>query len=382
MNCGNYKFAGHTVRIESMYGFIHKMCADYVSEESIEATITISQEDIDFETERNSEEKERTGVGYSFYPAYLETLAVYRKLATLMLDWDVLLFHASAVAVDGRCYLFTAKSGTGKSTHVRLWRKLLGSRVMMVNDDKPLLGITPQGVMVYGTPWDGKHHLSTNTAVPLQAICLVTRGETNSCKEIKPDEILIELLNQSFISRDPLKRLIAINLINKLSKQIKFYKLSCNMELEAAQVSYRAMAPQSIEDILRFDKNLMHHVKGISMEPMLKQGRDLLVVEPEKPIQNFDVVLFKRRNGKYVLHRVTEIHPDHYIITGDNCMKGEVVYPDQILGVMTSFIRKGVQHSISEPAYQQYVKIWHSTYALRFCYNISTRAWRRLKSFF
>lgn len=374
MFSGNYKLAGHTLCIRSQYEYVQSMCADYASTEPVEATISITPQDLDEERAHGEDISESS-------PHYLETLAVYRKIAKVMLQWNVLLFHGSAVAVDGRCYLFTAKSGTGKSTHARLWRELLGERVTMVNDDKPLLHITPQGVTVYGTPWDGKHHLSTNTCVPLRSICLVTRGETNSCVEIKPGDMLEQLISQSFISADLQGRMTAMNLLNILTQQVKFYRMSCNMEPEAAITSYRAMAPQTLEDILRFEGTLIHHVKGISMEPLLKMNRDLLVVErcsQSVPVKMHDVVLFKRRNGQYVLHRVTEIKDDCYLITGDNCMLPEKVYPDQIMGVMTHFTRKGVSHSVTEPGYLRYVAIWHSTYLLRRIYNLSTRAWRKL----
>ena len=106
---------------------------------------------------------------------YLETLAVYRKIAEKMIDYDTILFHGSVIAVDGIGYLFTAKSGTGKSTHTRLWRELFGERAVMVNDDKPLIKVSENGIIVYGTPWDGKHRLSTNTFVPLKGICFMSK---------------------------------------------------------------------------------------------------------------------------------------------------------------------------------------------------------------
>ena len=80
--------------------------------------------------------------------------------------------------MDGEAYIFTAVSGTGKSTHAMLWREVFGERVRMINDDKPLIRITPEGkAVVYGTPWDGKHHLSKNSAFPLKAICWLTRAK-------------------------------------------------------------------------------------------------------------------------------------------------------------------------------------------------------------
>ena len=104
---------------------------------------------------------------------YLETLAVCRKIAERMPEHNTFLFYGSCIAVDGAGYVFTAKSGTGKSTHTRLWRELLDNRATMVNDDKPLIRIADDDAIIYGTPWDGKHPLSHNIAVPLKAICIL-----------------------------------------------------------------------------------------------------------------------------------------------------------------------------------------------------------------
>ncbi len=134
----------------------------------------------------------------SFSDAYLETLAVYRKIADHLLSYDTLLFHGSVIAVDGEGYLFTAKSGgTGKSTHTRLWREYFGERAVMVNDDKPLLRITDSGVTAYGTPWDGKHRLSTNIAVPLKGICILTRDTTNHIEPAEPHAVYPLIVQQT-----------------------------------------------------------------------------------------------------------------------------------------------------------------------------------------
>lgn len=115
--------------------------------------IATTQYDIDFEREKSAREDTKEGIPIrQFSDAYLETLAVYRKIADYLLSCDTLLFHGSVIAVDGEGYLFTAKSGTGKSTHTRLWREYFGERAVIVNDDKPLLHITDSGVTAYGTP--------------------------------------------------------------------------------------------------------------------------------------------------------------------------------------------------------------------------------------
>ena len=198
------RLAGQYFTICPVYDYIREYCKDYIvaditgqsgiddgdteytssgvgdiTTESV-TRITITQSDIDFEREKSAREDIKEGIPIRhFSDAYLETLAVYRKIADYLLSCNTLLFHGSVIAVDGEGYLFTAKSGTGKSTHTRLWREYFGERAVMVNDDKPLLHITDSGMTAYGTPWDGKHRLSTNTAVPLKGICILTRDTTN-----------------------------------------------------------------------------------------------------------------------------------------------------------------------------------------------------------
>ena len=204
--------------------------------------IRITQSDIDFEREKSAGEDIKEGIPIRrFSDAYLETLAVYRKIADHLLSCDTLLFHGSVIAVDGEGYLFTAKSGTGKSTHTRLWREYFGERAVMVNDDKPLLRITDSGVTVYGTPWDGKHRLSTNTAVPLKGICILARDTTNHIEPAEPHAVyplIVQQTNRS-LSSDGMKQ--TLSLIDRMLNVVPVYRLGCNMDIEAAKVAYEGM---------------------------------------------------------------------------------------------------------------------------------------------
>ena len=145
-----YKIADKVAEINSIYEQVHNYCADYQTDEKADYYISITQADIDFERKKSDRERAlegNTDVDYS--DSYLEQLAVYRKIAEKMIDYNTILFHGSVIAVDGEAYLFTAKSGTGKSTHTRLWRKYLGKKAVMVNDDKPLLKNTAEVMTAY-----------------------------------------------------------------------------------------------------------------------------------------------------------------------------------------------------------------------------------------
>jgi energy-coupling factor transporter ATP-binding protein EcfA2 len=240
---GVYELGGKRICINSVYDEIHKLCRQY-SADAGEADFLVetSLEDIAFEREKSRQESEYEGLREKDYDEpYLETLAVYRKIAERMPDYDTMLFHGSCVAVDGSAFLFTAPSGTGKSTHTRLWRQLLGERAIMVNDDKPLLKVTDEGVIAYGTPYNGKHRLGTNTSVPLKAICILTRSADNHIEAITREQAYTMLLQQVYRPADMLKMAKTLELVDRLADSVKLYKLGCNMEISAAQVAYEGM---------------------------------------------------------------------------------------------------------------------------------------------
>lgn len=249
MLVGVYKLADVPVQITSLYDEVQVMCAPYRTDEAPQLCIATTAADIEAESRKSDEERRQEGLPeYRFPQPYLETLAVYRQLATALIARGVLLIHGSVIAVDGEAYLFTALSGTGKSTHVRLWRELFGERAVMVNDDKPLirikngeLKIKNEFPLVYGTPWDGKHHLSTNTCVPLKAIVHLQRGEENHIEPLTPAEMLPVLLQQTFRPQSAVGTLQVMQLLDALSHSVRFYSLHCNMQPEAARIAYEGM---------------------------------------------------------------------------------------------------------------------------------------------
>lgn len=234
--------ADRHISISALHETTRDFCRGYLADKEPDFSLVISQADIDYEREKSEREDALEGIPVrSFTDEYLETLAVYRKIADKMLSFDTLLFHGSAIAVDGAAYLFTAKSGTGKSTHTRLWRETFGDRAYMVNDDKPLLKITDNGVWVCGTPWDGKHRLSKNTIVPLKGICILERGTENTIRCISVQEALPMIFQQSHRPLDPMDLTALLSLVDKLTRQVNIYKLACNMHPDAVTVAYNGM---------------------------------------------------------------------------------------------------------------------------------------------
>ena len=228
--------------MESVYSKVHELCADYRYSGTADFSIRTTRKDIEYEGNKSRNEDIKEGIPIkNFSDDYLETLAVYRKIADKMIDYDTILFHGSVIAVDGIGYLFTAKSGTGKSTHTRLWRELFGERAVMVNDDKPLIKVSENGIMVCGTPWDGKHRLSTNISVPLKAVCVLERSEGNHIEKVTADSVYNMLVQQVYRPQSPQKLLKTLQLIDVLSENVGLYRLGCNMDISAAELAYNVM---------------------------------------------------------------------------------------------------------------------------------------------
>ena len=126
------------------------------------------------------------------------------------------------------------------------------------------------------------------------------------------------------------------------------------------------------EDLLQKEGRLVYKTKGTSMEPMLRQNRDLVIIEvPSARLQKYDVALYTR-GDQYVLHRVIDVRDDHYRIRGDNTYAIEQVPFDAVIGVLKSFNRKGKLHTVTERGYRFYVRFWNAIYPLR-------AAWKRIR---
>ena len=235
------KMAEIPMKIYSLYPSTMQFCKDYLTEETPSFEIKITQHDIDEErirSDRGCVQEGREAVHYS--DTYLETLALYRKIVARLIDFDVLLFHGSVVAVDGQAFLFTAKSGTGKTTHTRLWLKQIpGCHVL--NGDKPLLLFRNDGIYACGTPWQGKENYGTNEILPLKAICILERGEKNHIEQIPFKTAFAALISQSHHPDGNTGLLQSMQMLKRLD-DIRLYSLKCNLESEAAFVAYKGMS--------------------------------------------------------------------------------------------------------------------------------------------
>ena len=236
------KIAGVVARVTCLFQSTPLYFRAYVTEEKEQFSISVSREDLIFEQAELDAEAVQEGFRFrTFTDPFLERAAIQRAFAEFLFDRGVLLLHGSTVAVDGQAYLFTARSGTGKSTHTRLWCQAFGSRAAMINDDKPFVAVTGEGVTAFGSPWSGKHGLDNNIAAPLAGICFLERGQENRIRPASREELLPQLLKQGYSPMDEKKSPMYKQLMQLLVDKIPLWQMQCNKDISAAHTAFEAM---------------------------------------------------------------------------------------------------------------------------------------------
>ena len=181
------------------------------------------------------------------YPNFSEEMCDYLASGKLfyhqLVKYDGIFLHSSAVVKDNYAYLFSAPCGTGKSTHTSLWRRVFGDdNVRILNDDKPALRLENGIWYAYGTPWSGKTGQNLNLRFPLRGICFLGRGAENKIWKMNAMESVRSVLSQSSKIIDKELKEKHLDLVVKLVEQVPIWKMECNMNPEAALISYEAMS--------------------------------------------------------------------------------------------------------------------------------------------
>lgn len=227
------KFADFVFEINNKFEYIENQCKAYLTDEE-QIDLFIECSDTEIEAERGA-----TGVDY---PAgYLESLAVYRKICSYASEHGAILVHSAVIEVDGGAYAFLAKSGTGKSTHIALWRRALGDRVQIINGDKPIYRLIDGTFYAYGTPWCGKEGWNRNVRAPIKALCYIERAEKNSTTKISPSDSALRFMGQLFLPSTADGVSSALALADKLLTSVDSYIIRCNISDEAALLAYNTI---------------------------------------------------------------------------------------------------------------------------------------------
>lgn len=224
------KIAECYLDINNKYDYSNEFFAEYKVEEPARETvesIAVSEQEID---------REQEGYDQVFDRGYLETLAILRKIAEVFAQMDIILMHGVAITYEDDCYIFTARSGMGKSTHAFLWNKYLGGNVKIINGDKPFIKIKEKGLTVFGTPWCGKENIQINTSAQLKGIVFLERGNVPEISRLEPAMVTPRLLAQLHLTQSHPER--TLKLCDYVVNNIPCYLLKCDISRESVKVCF------------------------------------------------------------------------------------------------------------------------------------------------
>lgn len=227
------KIADFNIDIECRGNLIKKVCNPYLAEfDRPDFSIIVTDEDI---------KKERAIQEPGFSLAYVESVAACRKLSGLLPGKDAYILHAATFEAKGRGMAFLAKSGTGKSTHMLMWEKLLGDGFSIVNGDKPIVRLKDGIPHAYGTPWCGKEGLNQNREVILSDLCFIKRSEENKTVHLDKGQAVNALLEQIIIPKGSRNLIKVMELLDSTVKHCRVWEIHCNTDISAAETSISAI---------------------------------------------------------------------------------------------------------------------------------------------
>lgn len=222
-----HSVAGINIKVEGSLRFFRCFCERYKSE-SIDSDFSIKIPKC-FDEEMNIEKINERDCW------------ILREIAEKLFQYNAILLHSACFDVDGVGVAFAAHSGTGKTTHMNLWQKYLGDKMVVVNGDKPIVRFfddEPGTPYAYGTPWNGKEHLGCNMRTKLQHICFIERSETNFVEPMNKQDVIERIFNQVYMPKDPVAVVKTMQLIDRLLSCCKLWTIHCNMKDDAAKIAY------------------------------------------------------------------------------------------------------------------------------------------------
>ena len=224
------------------YAHVKELMSDYIVKEPAGEPVPVVSTKEGIETIR--------GEHPDFETFYCESDWIYREIAQYLPRENRMLMHGAVITYGEDAYMFTAPSGTGKSTHIALWQKHLKKGVDIVNGDKPILAVEDQ-VTVYGTPWGGKENWQKNRKAPLKALVLIEQAKENSIQRIPPNRYVPMLMQQVYLPEEERAATRTLELLDELTAQIPFYLLRCDMSEEAVKCSFEELTGLSMEEVNR-----------------------------------------------------------------------------------------------------------------------------------
>lgn len=229
-----YKFADFYFDITSRFSYFASKAVDYVCADAPQVDFSIAVSDDELQRERDL----AAANGLHCPRSQAEYLAIYRKICALILPRGAFLMHGVALAFGDRGFIFTAKSGTGKTTHVRLWQQEFGKdNAVIINGDKPLIRLLDGRFYAYGTPWNGKEGYGQNLRTQISAVAFIERAAENSIVKIPTEDAVARIFSQIMIT-DSTDLPRQLELLDQFVSRIPFYLIRCNMDPAAAHIAH------------------------------------------------------------------------------------------------------------------------------------------------
>lgn len=237
------RIADRIILIHSVHSSIYSTCKDYLVD-------TVEKPDIEIRTDEamisTEIERIRKREGNAPGNKTAEGLLIHRLIAEKLLEYNTFLMHGAAISTDNEAYVFSGKSGTGKTTHVQKWIENIDN-AFIVNGDKPLVKISDERAYVCGTPWAGKEHYGTNTIVPLKSIVFMERSNKNYMEQVQLKTVFSSLLQQTYQPEDANKMRKTLALLMKLKDHVSFYRFFFdNFQEDCFRTSYDELTKKKI----------------------------------------------------------------------------------------------------------------------------------------
>lgn len=234
-----YEIAGLRIQILNKYEYTTKFCALYLSkDQDSPADISASVTEEEMQAEK--------AISPNYPDGYIENICIYRSICMQLPTRNRFLMHCSVLEYEGNAYAFLGRSGTGKSTHSKLWLKALPS-AKVLNGDKPIVEYKEGEFIAYGTPWMGKEHWGINSNAPLKGLCFLEQAKVNDIRKLTPAEISARLFTQILIPKDEDNAVATLELADKLVTNVPSYLLQCDISEEAVKKSFEALTGLSFE---------------------------------------------------------------------------------------------------------------------------------------
>ena len=228
-----YDIAGLRVLIHNRHAYTTKFCKAYLADDQLSPVdLTASVTESEMQTERECSP--------GFSDGYIENICLYRSICVQIPTKNRFLLHSSILEHNGNAYAFLGRSGTGKSTHTKLWlRYVHGTRVL--NGDKPILEFANGEFIVHGTPWQGKENWGYKGKAPLKGLCFLEQAKENSIVRLSTAETSSRIFQQVLLPSDETNVVATLDLMDKLVANIPAYLLKCDISEEAVKHSFEKL---------------------------------------------------------------------------------------------------------------------------------------------